>query len=296
VRESSVQQGFVPCPDSGCLGRPHARRPCCGGGGGSGEWFGPSLGSEGAGSFPLAPASFAPTFSDVGGASTEGSGGTSGMDVEATFGERALYLGAGVGIGAGTTYAIGKGVLLVCTATTVCTAVVVAVAVVGGTAYVVHDLFFDGGAEQIVTAFTEFKTKEDALIVGQTLGSVLGVGGVLRPSVARGAGESASLFRAVGDAELKVIQASGGRIPPSLSGLEVKYFSATAEGASSYARQAVRGFGDAPYTLIETQIPRSSLPANVLLQVDQLVPAVILPNSYLPSLGPAQVWIYMPIP
>jgi hypothetical protein len=149
----------------------------CGGGGGSGEWFGPSLGSEGAGSFPLAPASFAPTFSDVGGASTEGSGGTSGMDVEATFGERALYLGAGVGVGAGTSYAIGKGVLLVCSATGVCTAAVVAVAVVAGTAYVVHDLFLDGGAEQIVNAFTEFKTKEDAFIVGQTLGGVVGVAG-----------------------------------------------------------------------------------------------------------------------
>lgn len=100
----------------------------------------------------------------------------------------------------------------------------------------------------------------------------------------------------MGDAELKMIQSSGGRIPTSLSGLEVKYFSATAEGASSYAPQAVRGFGDALYTLIQTQVSRGSLPASVLQQVDRNVPAVILPNSYLPRLSPAQVWTYMPIP
>jgi hypothetical protein len=89
---------------------------------------------------------------------------------------------------------------------------------------------------------------------------------------------------------------STGRIPESLSGLEVKYFSATPEGAASYARQAVRGFGDAPYTLVETQVPRSALPADVLLQVDRNVPAVVLPNTHLPLLGPANVWPFMPVP
>jgi hypothetical protein len=104
-----------------------------------------------------------------------------------------------------------------------------------------------------------------------------------------------SLYRAVGDAELGVIRSTG-RIPESLSGLEVKYFSATPEGAASYARQAVRGFGDAPYTLVETQVPRSALPADVLLQVDRNVPAVVLPNTHLPLLGPANVWPFMPVP
>jgi hypothetical protein len=65
--------------------------------------------SEGAGGFPISPASFAPGFSDVGGASTDGSSGTSGMDVEATFAERALYPGAGVAVGVGMGYVIGKG-------------------------------------------------------------------------------------------------------------------------------------------------------------------------------------------
>ena len=103
------------------------------------------------------------------------------------------------------------------------------------------------------------------------------------------------LYRAVGDAELGVINATG-RIPPSLSGLEVKYFSATAEGASSYARQAVRGFGDPPYTLVETQIASNRLPEGVLLQVDQNVPAVVVPNTHLPKLDPAKVWSSMPVP
>jgi hypothetical protein len=110
-----------------------------------------------------------------------------------------------------------------------------------------------------------------------------------------GGGGMVSLYRAVGDAELGVIESTG-RVPASLSGLESKYFSATAEGAASYARQAVRGFGDAPYTLVETQIPRSSLPADVLMQVDRNVPAVVLPNTHLPLLGPAKVWSFMPVP
>jgi RHS repeat-associated protein len=155
------------------------------------------------------------------------------------------------------------------------------------------------------TAFDSDASAGDRLWAGGEIGVSVFGGNIVRGGVrfvgavgsfARGAGATVSLFRAVGDAELKLVQASGGRIPASLSGLEVKYFSATAEGASSYARQAVRGFGDAPYTLIEAQIPRSALPANVLHQVDQNVPAVILPNSYLPSLGPAQVWTYMPVP
>jgi hypothetical protein len=116
----------------------------------------------------LSPAAFAPTFSS--GVTADGAGGTTGVEAEATFGERALYLGAGVGVSAGTGYVIGKGVLLVCTATGVCTAGVVAVAVVAGTACVVNELFFDGGAERIASAFTEIETKEDAFIVARGSG------------------------------------------------------------------------------------------------------------------------------
>lgn len=131
--------------------------------------------------------------------------------------------------------------------------------------------------------------------IGVTAGVRQGVSRELSKLATGGGGEMASLYRAVGDAELGVIRSTG-RIPASLSGLEVKYFSATPEGAASYARQAVRGFGDAPYTLVETQVPRSALPADVLLQVDRNVPAVVLPNTHLPLLGPAKVWPFMPVP
>jgi RHS repeat-associated protein len=114
-------------------------------------------------------------------------------------------------------------------------------------------------------------------------------------SAAEGSGEMVSLYRAVGDAELDVIRSTG-RIPESLSGLEVKYFSATAEGASSFAKQAVHVLHDPPYTLVEAQIQRCAMPADVLIQVDRNVPAVVLPNTHLPLLGPAKVWSSMPVP
>lgn len=112
----------------------------------------------------------------------------------------------------------------------------------------------------------------------------------------RGGAEMVSLYRVVGDAELQIIESSGGRIAASLSGLEVKYFSATPEGAASYAKQAVSRFGDAPYTLVETQIARSSLHTQVARQVDRNVPAVALPNMFLSTLTPAKIWTLMPIP
>ena len=153
-----------------------------------------------------------------------------------------------------------------------------------------------------VQGITRFATRETINILGpKALGAAwstfsrLRTIGVAPKTVPSSGGGSVSLYRAVGDAELQVIESTG-RIPPSLSGLEVKYFSSTPQGAASYARQAVKGFGDAPYTLVETQIPRSALPADVLLQVDRSVPAVVLPNTHLPLLGPARVWPFMPLP
>jgi RHS repeat-associated protein len=142
------------------------------------------------------------------------------------------------------------------------------------------------GGTQVIRALATLAEREAARTVGQSVFKC----------AARGAGdEMVSLYRAVGDAELKIIQSTG-RIPPSLSGLEGKYFSATADGAASYARQAVRGFGDAPYTLVETQVPRSSLPAEIIQQVDRNVPSILLPNTNLPLLGPVNVWPHMPLP
>ncbi|MCL2779858.1 MAG: hypothetical protein FWD73_17845 [Polyangiaceae bacterium] len=99
------------------------------------------------------------------------------------------------------------------------------------------------------------------------------------------AGEGAGatrLFRAVSPAELADIQATGG-FRPSPTGLEGKYFSTTAEGAAQYARMAVSGFGDAPYTLVETTMPSGTAPLAPF--VDRGIPTVVVPNTSLPDLG-----------
>ena len=126
------------------------------------------------------------------------------------------------------------------------------------------------------------------LSLGLALPDLVGLG------LAEGGGELVSLFRAVGPEEMAIIELTG-RIPPSLSGLEVKYFALTAEDAASYARQAVVGFGDAPYWLAETQIARSALAGNVVFQVDRSVSTLVLSNSHLPMLAPARIRPYMPI-
>lgn len=53
-----------------------------------------------------------------------------------------------------------------------------------------------------------------------------------------------TLYRAVGPAELADIQANG--ILRNLGSAEGKYFTTSAEAASSYAKQAVSAFGDPP--------------------------------------------------
>jgi RHS repeat-associated protein len=161
-----------------------------------------------------------------------------------------------------------------------------------GTSEVEVQLALGGAGKALGAALSWVRRGGVASQAGATGAGGVGAGGA---NTAGGGGEMVSLYRAVGDAELGVIRSTG-RIPESLSGLEVKYFSATPEGAAAYARQAVRGFGDAPYTLVDTQVPRSALPADVLLQVDRNVPAVVLPNTHLPLLRPANVWPFMPVP
>ena len=70
-----------------------------------------------------------------------------------------------------------------------------------------------------------------------------------------------TLWRAVKPTELADIQATG--VFRNLGSAEGKYFSTTAEGAASYAKQAFYGFKDPPYTLI-----RAEAPGSLLLQVD----------------------------
>ena len=76
---------------------------------------------------------------------------------------------------------------------------------------------------------------------------------------------------------------------------EGKYFSATAEGASSYAKQAYYGFHDPPYTLVETDIPESRLTPSMHAMVDRGVPIVVIPDGLLPQHTP-RVQTAMPIP
>ncbi len=220
--------GFQPCDGTSCGS---------GGAGGFGIRLPPSQGAEGAGNTSLSAAAFAPTFAAGVTASQDGAGGTTGVEAEATLGERALYFGAGVGVSVGTSYVIGKGVLLLCTATTVCTPVVIAVAVVGGTAYVVNELFFDGGAERIATAFTEHKTKEDALIIGQVLGGVgLGGVGLVRASLAKGAVQTVNLYRAVSPAEFAdIVRVGGFRAAPGGGSLAAKQFALSLDEAVTFA-------------------------------------------------------------
>ncbi len=75
---------------------------------------------------------------------------------------------------------------------------------------------------------------------------------------------------------------------------EGKYFSATAEGASSYAKQAYYGFHDPPYTLVETEIPESLLTHSMRAMVDRGIPIVVIPDGLLPQLTP-RVQPTMPI-
>ena len=116
---------------------------------------------------------------------------------------------------------------------------------------------------------------------------------------AAGAGKLAkratTLYRAVKEAELKSIKSTKSFTNPR--GIENKYFSTTAEGASSYGKQASKAFGDGPYTIIKTEIPTSSITPNMRVSngVDGGIPTVVVPTNKLSGLKP-QPLNYSPIP
>lgn len=102
------------------------------------------------------------------------------------------------------------------------------------------------------------------------------------------------IFRAVGLDELADIQKSGAF--NNLPGLEGKYFTTSAESAADYARKAVKGFGDPPYTIVHTQVPSSVLnQPGIYATVDGGIPAYVIPNNNLPGLTP-NVLNYSPLP
>jgi RHS repeat-associated protein len=101
-----------------------------------------------------------------------------------------------------------------------------------------------------------------------------------------------TLYRAVMNPELDDILASGAFRNPV--GIESKYFSTSAEGAASYAKQAFGKFGDtSPYTLIQTEVPNSLLPGAI--NVDRGIQTIVLPSEALPGLVP-KVLNSAPIP
>lgn len=106
-------------------------------------------------------------------------------------------------------------------------------------------------------------------------------------------GNTLPLWRAVKDPELEQIQRT--ETFESLHPGQPKYFSDTPEGASSYAQQAVKGFGDPPYTIVETRFPKNFLEPEMIVPVDRNVPAIVIPQSSLPYLKPPRVLDNMPI-
>ncbi|WP_164928463.1 polymorphic toxin-type HINT domain-containing protein [Gloeobacter violaceus] len=112
--------------------------------------------------------------------------------------------------------------------------------------------------------------------------------------------ECISLYRAVLDKELQDIKSSGVFRNPY--GIEIKYFSVTAEGAARYARsQFINRPFEGPYTLLRTRVP-SSLLANP--QVTRLildrgiggVDTVTIPTELLKNLSPPTMLRAAPLP
>jgi hypothetical protein len=102
-----------------------------------------------------------------------------------------------------------------------------------------------------------------------------------------------TLWRAVKPEELIDIRKTG--VFRNLGGAEGKYFSTTAEGAASYARQAVKGFGDPPYTIVRTEIATSTFRQLGKLTVDRNVPAIVVPQNALRAMRP-EILDYSPLP
>jgi RHS repeat-associated protein len=134
---------------------------------------------------------------------------------------------------------------------------------------------------------------DDALGWNYNLAAAEGPGGM---TVMRGG--TTPLFRAVNPAELADLNASGGVFRNPL-GIEVKYFSETAEGAASYAQQAYRAGGtlyEGPYTIFSTDIFSDLINPIMRATPDRGIPTVTVPTELLPSLTPGQPLPITPLP
>jgi len=102
------------------------------------------------------------------------------------------------------------------------------------------------------------------------------------------------LYRVVTAAELDDIRRSGAFRNPF--GIENKYFAIAAEGATSYAQQAYKAFGDGPFTMVETTIPTRSITSDMRVTVDRNIATVLVPTPKLSQLSPPHVLSYTPLP
>ena len=70
--------------------------------------------------------------------------------------------------------------------------------------------------------------------------------------------------------------------------VENKYFSTTRKGAEQFASMAEKGFGNPPYEIIETKIPKKLLEALPEIQrttVDSGIPTILIPTESLDILS-----------
>jgi filamentous hemagglutinin len=129
-------------------------------------------------------------------------------------------------------------------------------------------------------------------VAAQAEGKMVAAGAQLGSAAATEA-DLVTLWRAVKAEELADIRATGSF--RNLGSAEGKYFSSTAEGAASYAKQASRAWPqEGTYTLVRTEISRSLLTPEMTATVDQgRIPAVVVSDALLPRLRPT---ILDPIP
>jgi RHS repeat-associated protein len=132
-----------------------------------------------------------------------------------------------------------------------------------------------------------------ALTGAQMALSAWGVGGLAGKLTSRG---TTTLYRAVLPEELEDIQATG--VLRNSAGIEVKYFTNSAEMASTYAKKAFRGLsidGGNPYTIVCVDVPSAMVKDVSAFFVDGGIQSWVLSDSQLVGLVP-KILNYMPIP
>lgn len=105
--------------------------------------------------------------------------------------------------------------------------------------------------------------------------------------------QTVTLFRAIGRAELADVKATGAL--RNLGSAEGKYFTTSGSSASAYSKQAVRSFGDPPYTIIKIDIPKSLLHDLPPASVDRGIPAWVIPDNRLTGISPT-IMNHSPLP